>query len=451
MIHLGDPIDHCSRLVRRLDRIGPPGALFIGVAGFFLLSMRQSFTVPGAYGLSLAQLLLLGGALLWVMAWLSGLARGPESPLVMAAALGCLCASLFSYGRGMGRGLPIEVRTAVDHYTLNEVWSVAIVVLLLVVLRNERGLRVAIAGLVIGGAVSAMFAVIQVGTGIDLAPMFRLPGLKADDSVLVSNLMRNGIDRPQGSAGHPLELSAVLTVLVPLAIGLFLNARARRARSWPWALCVLIIGAGALVTVSRSAAIGVIAALVIMCWRWPLTRLAGLLVTAIAGLAIGVATQIKVLTALVQTFVGSSTDPSIRSRQNGIAYVTSHYRDHFWFGQGTGSYPASDNPVLDNQYLSRLMESGAVGLVTMVFAFAIGLILAVRSSTASDAATAELGSGISGAAAALIVIATILDTGGFVQISTLIWMIIALAGVACRLAGRQRAAQSVPDFGAIKV
>ncbi|GAA4397367.1 hypothetical protein GCM10023147_32630 [Tsukamurella soli] len=441
-----DPITPVAAVVARFERFGPTGALFIAVSSFFLLSMRQSFTVPGTFGFSLAQTLLLGGAILWVMTAIAGYGRRPSDLAVLFAVMGYVAGSLLAYGHALGAGLGEISIQASDHYTLNDVCVLGIVLFFVVVLRSERGLRLALAGLVLGGTVSAMFGIIQYGTGMDLAPLFHLPGMKASDFQLVTDLTRQGLDRPQGSAGHPLELSAVLTLLVPLAFALVFNARARRARTWPWVICLGIIVFGALVTVSRSFVVGVVAAVVVMCWRWPIQRLATLIVSGVIVVGGGLLAGIKVMTALVQTFLGSSTDPSIASRGTGIAYVKAHYQQHLWFGEGVGVYPSLKLPVLDDQYLSRLMEAGVVGLVSYVIAVAIALYLALRASASRDAPLAELAGGISGSVAALAVIGLILDIGGFIQMWTLTWILVAVSGVVYRLYREQARAAAGPPL-----
>ena len=111
-------------------------------------------------------------------------------------------------------------------------------------------------GVVVAGAISAFYAVLQTFGGIDLAPDVRIPVLlKADTATLVTDLMRAGTVRPQGASGHPLELSAILTILTPIAVGVTLHARARHERWIPWALACMLIMGGALTTVSRSAVV----------------------------------------------------------------------------------------------------------------------------------------------------------------------------------------------------
>ncbi|CDP85534.1 O-antigen polymerase [Mycolicibacterium farcinogenes] len=417
----------------RRDLIGP---LILAAGGFFLLGMRQTFTVPLTFGLSLGQFLLYIGAAAWALAGAAGQKSAVANRWLVIAILGYLTASLVSYGAAMSRGTVLRGIEFADRYIFSDLALSAMVIAIIAMITTPGRVLLLFKGLVLGGALSAAFALVRLVAGLDLAPMFILPGLKASDFVLVTNLAREGIDRPQGSAGHPLELAGVLTVIIPLSIAVVACVRARGERTWPWVLCTAVLLCGALATVSRSAIVGLTAALLVMAWRWSIRRFAAVLLTAAAGLGLGMLAQLQVISAIAQSFAGVSSDSSIASRGLGAAYVAKHYRDHFWIGQGTGMYPAYRQPVLDNQYLSRLMETGALGLVSFVILISVALLLALRSSATADPVVAELGGAISGSLAALAVISLILDVSGFIQIWTVTWILIALSTVVWRLGRR---------------
>lgn len=429
-----DQLPHRAEGPKR--RFGSPAALYLGVSAFTLFAMRQTFTVPGSFGLSLAQTLFAGCALIWVLTILTGHATLIRERTILIVVLAYVTTSFLSYGAAMSRGIASVAQSAIDRYVMVDLLLLGLVLFILTVLRSVDALRTVVGGIVLGGTVSAFFAVVMVGTGIDLAAKFRLPGLKASDYVIVKNLLREGIARPQGAAGHPLELSAVLTVMIPLSLGLILEAHARRSRMvWLWIACATVLGMGAVVTVSRSAVIGTIAAVFIMSWRWPITRVAATIAGTAAVLGAGMMLKLRFIEAMIQTFLGAMTDSSIESRQVGLTYASNHFWEHPWLGQGVGAYPALKQPVLDNQYLSRLMEAGVIGAASFVAVLAIGLLFAVKASASRNRSVAELGGGISGSIAAVIVISLILDTSGFIQIWYLSWILIALAGAACHLAG----------------
>ncbi|TWS27712.1 O-antigen ligase domain-containing protein [Tsukamurella conjunctivitidis] len=435
-----DPVDVGSTITRRIARtIGPPGAVFVATCGFALLSMRQTITVPATYGLTLAQTMFAVGALVWGTAAFTGYGLPVRDRTIVAAVLAYACASFVSYAGAMSRGVPSGITVeAMDRYIIVDMLLVGMVLLILAVARTEQSLRIILGGLLLGGTVSALFALLFAGTGLDIAASFRIPGLtKANDFVLIKNATRAGLNRPQGSAGHPLELGAVLTLLVPLGAGMILAARARGAKVWPWLTCTGLIVVADAASLSRSAVVGGVAALLVMCWRWPVRRLLGIVVSAATIVIVGTIAQIKIITALIETFAGSGNDSSLQSRAVGQAFVAENVWKRLWFGQGVGAYPTLKQPVLDNQYLSRLMEAGVFGLVTFLGALGVGLYLAIRASARAHGALADIASGISGSIAALIVICLILDTSGFMQIWYMTWILAALAGAVYVLSGDQ--------------
>ncbi|MGV7904124.1 O-antigen ligase family protein, partial [Mycobacterium kansasii] len=88
------------------------------------------------------------------------------------------------------------------------------------------------------------------------------------------------------------------------------------------------------------------------------------LVAGGAAIGLGLLFQLKFVSSMFTVFAGALGDDSIHSRQRGIEYAQEHFWEHPWFGQGVGAYPALKQPVLDNQYISRLMEAGVVGFAT---------------------------------------------------------------------------------------
>ncbi len=411
-----------------------PWALYLAVAGFLLLGMRQSFTVPMTFGQSLAQFLLFGGAALWALTRLAGQRFPTGLRLLTCAMLFYVSATAISYANSSVRGVPPAAQTLADRYLFTDVVLLFLMFFVTTVVVTARDLDLVLKGLLAGATVSALFGLVQVATGVELAPMFRLPGLKYDDFQLVRDLTRGGLSRPQGSAGHPLELGAVLTVMVPIGIGLTLSARARGERWLLWAACTTVVAAGAAATVSRSAIIGTAVALLVMAWRWPIRRLAVIAAGALGVAVVGWLSGSKLFAALSGSFLGAATDSSVVSRTIGADYVAEHFADALVTGQGAGTYPALNQPVLDNQYFSRLMETGLLGLSSYLLLLAVAIWFALRASTRLGPELADTARAIAGALCALGLIGFILDSSGFAQMWFLTFLLIALSGVAVRLA-----------------
>lgn len=397
-----------------------------------LLGMRQQFTVPHTgLGQSPAQLLALAGAACWLLTRMVG-QRGVSGLRALRVVIGAqLVAAVASYAAGMLLWHGSDQLSAADQALVTECTLALFALFVVEAVRTRRQLETVLRGIVLAGALSAAFAIVQSLANVDLAAKFKLPGLKVTASTLVDQLLRDGVVRPQGSAAHPLELGAITTILIPIGLALTLSAR----RRWPWACATALIAGGAAVSLSRSAVVGLLVALAVMVPRWPVRRVAGIASMAAVAAFLVFLSGSRVASALFDLLSSGSHDYSLQSRANGRSYVWAHFADHFWFGQGLGTYDVPRQPVLDNQYLDQVMETGVIGLLLLIAVLVAAFVYAFRASrVALDPAVSELASGLSGSMAALLVIYAIIDASGFVQISTLTWLLVGLTGAAWRLA-----------------
>jgi putative inorganic carbon (HCO3(-)) transporter len=422
---------------RAIDR---PSAGVVGavvVAAFLLVGTRQNFTVPyTGLGFSPAQLIFFVLGALWIVTRLVGQrARAGLGVLSILVAVQ-FALSLASYGLSQSRFLTSDIRTQSDRSVLILSTVSVLVIVLATVLRTRRDIELVLRGLVVGGTLNGVLAIISYAGGGDIAARIRLPGLRDAGTTAAVALVREGVTRPQGAAATPLELGGVMTALVPIALGVFFAARRRGEPAWPWAAAAAVMTLGGTVSLSRSVLLGLTAALIVMVPRWPVKRAVIALIGAVIAAGAVVASGAKIVSNFVNLVVHGSQDYSLGSRSDGRSYVWTHFAQHFWLGQGLGTYDLDTQKVLDNQYLSQLMETGVLGLLLLAALMVCALLYALRAralSTSPD--LAELANGVAGALVAVLVISAVLDTSGFVQIFTLIWVLIGVAGALWRLAG----------------
>ncbi|OHT87700.1 O-antigen ligase family protein [Mycobacteroides saopaulense] len=416
-------------------------AKFTALALIVLLGTRQVYAVYALKGLSPAQVaLVLVGALgiYWMVSGRS-LALGARGLTI--AVLASLLMTVASFNVAVTRILPhvalIQAGQGVAAFAVTVIALIGFVFLFAANPESSaRIIEILLKALLIGGSVTAAFALIQFATGFDLAAMIRIPGvMKFRDSGVAYGIVREGVVRAQGAAGHALELSAVLTAIAPVGLALVYSAKAAGRKAWPWAVLTAVVIAGSVVTVSRSAFIGLAAAVLAMSWRWPVRRLAGLICAGLGAAALAAVSGLGVFEAIISTFMGSADDPSLQSRARGIDYVISHWTEHFWLGQGSFTYPLGpEQPVLDNEYLSRLIEGGILGLLTLIILMITAIAYAAKARNhCEDTATTELINGVLGALVALTVVSTVLDVSAFQQVSMVRWLLIVLAGAAWAL------------------
>lgn len=429
-------------------------AVIIAVFCALLLAMRQDYRVPLTTGLPPARAAACAG----LLALLIGVAAGRpywiravrSIPLLPAVAALGIAATTFASAAHATTGSMDSTSMMLSGYALRDAVTVlAAFVVIVAVVRTVEAIVIVARGLVIGATVSALAGLVNYVTGVDLAPLITLPGLKFGDETLVTNLMRDGVVRPQGSAGHPLELSSVLTILMPVAVGLAFEAHRRGVRWWPWAGAATVLIAGAAATVSRSALVGMAVAAVVFAAYWPIRRTIRVFAAAVGALGLLWLINVPILRTLIDVVTSGSKDASLQSRSIGRDYVAEQVGHHIWLGQGAGTYDVRVQPVLDNDYLSQLMQIGVVGVAALVVFYltglGAGLIAAARLRRAGSTA-AELAPGLLASVAVVAVIGTILDIGGFAQVSMLFTALVALSVCLLRAAGESASTTSV-DLG----
>jgi O-antigen ligase len=241
--------------------------------------------------------------------------------------------------------------------------------------RNDR--LVALLGrIVIGANAMAALAVTEFFSGIEFTKYIVIPGL-VSGPVITDLTVRDGLNRPAATTASPLELAAVLAMVLPLAIH---RARFAVGNSWRirW-LQVGVIGAGLMVTLSRTAIVGFLIVAAVLLPTWPKTQrrytyvgLAGSIVIVYLALPKVLRVFISILEQLV---TGSS---STESRTNAISASLPLISQHPWFGTGFGDFFPQVYFYTDDQYLNSLISSGLTGFFALLVLFISGWLVARR-------------------------------------------------------------------------
>ena len=407
----------------------------VAVTAFLLVATRQNFTVPyTGLGQSPAQLLALLLTAAWALTRLRG-GRGVPYLLVWRVGVGVhLLAGLAAYAAGMTQGLPEAVIAQSDRAMVTRVAVIGFAVLVVEVVRTRRQLEVLVRTVVVAGVVSALAGLAQFATGVDVGGLLKLPGLQENATGIGTLALRAGYARASGSASVPLEFGAVMTIVAPLAVTLFLLARRRRTRAWPWAAAAATLIAAGGVSLSRSVFVGLAVAFLVLAAGWPVRRSAAVLGAAVVGAGVAWLVAGGVVTDLVGLVTQGTGDYSLQSRTNGRTYVAERVLVHPWFGQGLGTYQTGAQPVLDNQYLSELVESGLVGVVALVAVLVVVFAVTTRARVVDpDPDGRDLAAGLSASLAVVATVDLVLDTAGFAQVLVLGWVVIGLCGSAAHL------------------
>jgi len=310
--------------------------------------------------------------------------------------------------------------------------------------------------LVVGGATLGGFAVLERRTGFNVfdhlhsvVPVLRFLG--NDESV------RGGDIRAEASAQHPIALGVALVMLLPLAV--YLTQREpRHAKRW-WAAAALLFG-GTLCTGSRTGFLGlVVVLLVFLVLRpaatrklWPLAVPLALAVHFAVPGAIGefrsgffprggiIAEQSHVVRGNAQIALLSN------NRLADIGPSMTEFREHNpLFGEGYGTRITGygeefiNAAILDDQWLKTLLETGIAGVIGWLWLLARstwGLCKLARRDLSEGG---WLATALAASIASFAVAMATYDSLSFVQITFLIFVVLALSAVTLRLTGESAA------------
>lgn len=353
---------------------------------------------------------------------------------------------LISFAMAMMRGQPddqsIPALTAVIRVLA---WTgVALVAMDGIRTQNDVGRLGRI--LAIAAGLVALLGFAQFFTGTSLLDwMARIPGMSFDWGGIDS---RGGYVRPAGTATHPLEFIATILGCLPIAIaaGVSGGLGASRPRRVQWWVAVVLILGISLVSISRSAVIGLVLVCVLLAPFLPRVYLWGGLIAVFAGVVVLIVLMPGVWNQTMLLFVGTSEDPSALSRTGGLERLPEFVMASPLLGVGFGTF-FSRYYVFDNQWAALLVELGVVG--TLTFAVLIGTALfsalqAVRSTPHPE--TRLLAGAVIAGTTTVAVLFLFFDGLSFPAASGLLFLLIGMAAALRRIALSDedvRAAQSI--------
>jgi O-antigen ligase len=285
---------------------------------------------------------------------------------------------------------------------------------------------------VYGCTFTAAVGLVQFFFGVDMTHYMVLPGLREVNNV-VTLLERSIFRRPSGTAGHPIEFGVVCAIAAPLCAHYAFRALTHGRRVWPWWLCLGTVAVGAMVSLSRSAILGLLAAGLVLLPTWPGKRRIQALLVTVAFTVLMRLFIPGLIGTLFSLFNNLSGDPSIQHRQEDYARADVQIAVHPLLGRGFGTYLPQKYGPLDNQYLGTLVENGAIGLGAMIFVLLAGVYAATRVRMATkDPVLRDLGQTLIASLAVMIVADATYDAFGFIMASGMCFLLVGLSGALWR-------------------
>ncbi len=234
-------------------------------------------------------------------------------------------------------------------------------------------LRTLLRRMVFGATAMAVLGMTQFFTGLDAAKYIKIPGLTTLEP-FTDLLSRGEFNRPAASATHPIEFGAVLAITLPLAIH---QARfappGLRLRRW---MQVALIGMTLPMTVSRSAILGFTVCMIVILPTWPKwdRRVAYLAILFSSVVLWGTVHGLS--GTIYNLFTHFSSDNSTASRTGALSAAGVYVAQHPWFGRGFGTFLPQTYFFMDDQYLGTIIETGVIGLLTLLGLFVTGWLTA---------------------------------------------------------------------------
>jgi O-antigen ligase len=371
---------------RRRSRIDTSSVLCLMLALLFVLPgvlIVPNMTYAGRPALLVAFALFCW----WILTKLNPrlVMTGPQP--IRFALLADACATMLSYLAGLLRGLPGLEQHAQDFALLQLLEFLGIALCAADGIANWERLKAVLRVLVWGSAFMALVGIIQSVLKFDVTQYFILPGLQVQGQLAGFMDRGTGQLRVAGTATHFIEFSAVLAMVVPIAIHFarFSAARWQRRLS---AVAAVLITAGVPISISRTGvvALGAVAIIMIPLWNWRLRY--NLLCAVFAMTAALMVLRPGLLGTIRVMFSGADNDPSIEGRTKDYSMVDYWFHQRPWLGRGPNTLIPDlyQGIVLDNQWLYTLVTQGLVGVGMLAGLHITGIVLAGIALRRSDRA-----------------------------------------------------------------
>jgi hypothetical protein len=325
------------------------------------------------------------------------------------------------------------------------------------VIRSEDRILRVIRIIVAGASVVAFFGIVEARTGYNLFDHLRtaLPFLSFEGALDESGIARGGRLRVYASAQHPIGLATMLVMVLPFAVYL-----ARTVRSTVWDLAAVMIGLGAISTVSRTSVTTLAVVGVVYAWLRPadVRRLWPAFVPALIVIHLALPGAIGGIQAAFfpsQGLVADQTQFGGRVSGERVGPEIERIKANPAFGAGYGtriteSVEFRQNArVLDNEWLGTASETGLVGAGAWLWFFARFIRRAGRESKSDRSPRGEFMVAAAAAMAAFAVSMLTFDAFSFIQVTFMMFVIAALGACAVQTSGPWRTVARAPRPGLV--
>lgn len=417
-----------SRATREVDAVVLLSVYLVVLYGI------PSHLVIGPLGSAgaVSMLLGLGGFAFWLLGR-TGAVRRTElrpQPMRIAVVLFMICTGI-SYALAMSRPISSDEISPADVALLSLLsWSGPLLIAHDGVSSRQR-LSTLVWRITIAGGLMAALGLVQFFTQQAIVDRIRIPGLT--QVAALNAYVRGGRIRPSGTAIHPLEYGAILTILLPIALHVAFHHRSRPVvLRW---MPALAIGAVVAISSSRSAYMTAAVAVLVSAIGWSRKQRLVVLTLGVAGVLALMAAAPHLVNSVLNLFTGAEQDPSIASRTDSFSVAGSFLALHPLFGRGLGTFLPKYR-IFDDQYLGLLVSVGVAGTLAFLGILGTALTLLIRAFRAArrDAEDRDLAVSLVGALVSGFLSLAFFDAFAFPMTMGTVFLCLGLTGPVSRLA-----------------
>jgi polysaccharide biosynthesis protein PslJ len=419
------------------------------VATIFLIPIKR-YTVPGnAFNLEPYRILVALLAGVWIASLLIDrrvrLRRsGLEAPILVFV-VAVIASIAFNDGRIRALGVDREVIKTLTFFASFFILFYLVVSVVRTYAQIDQVVRV----LVGCGGIVAAAAVVESVAHFNVFNHLHLPGLQYNDPALTAGLTseylgRSGVLRVYASSAHPIELSAVMVMVVPLAAYLLKTTGQRR-----WLVTALLCIVACFSTLSRTGIVMLLVVGLVFLWLRPAEtrRLWPWLVVGVVVLAValphalgGVYSSFFPKGGIIAEQSQQGTGPGQDAGHGRLTTIGPSLRE--WsatpvLGQGFGSRISQrlgvENRVkttariLDDQWLGSLLETGIVGVAGLLWLFTRTIRRLIRKAKVDDGPPGWLAVALAASIYGFCVSMLTFDAFGFIQVTILMFLLLGLS------------------------
>jgi hypothetical protein len=332
----------------------------------------------------------------------------------------------------------------------------ALVVIIVSLVRTDEQ-RDRLLKLLVGGAtIVAISAIYESRTNYNVFDHLHsfLPLLKP--FYFGDNPLREGRVRAYGSAEHPIALGALFAMVLPFTFYL-----ARRTGQRRWGVAALLLCAGAFSTVSRTAMIMLVVTVItyaILRFRdvkrfWPaLIPLVAVVHIAMPGVIGTISQSFHPKGGLVAEQSSSVGSRAAAGRLADLGPAMQTFQEDPLLGLGFGTSitvgPKANAPILDDQWLGSMIETGVFGVLAWLWIFVRFIRRTGREAKRSDSDRSWLMAAFCAAITSFAVGMITYDAFSFIQ-ETLVMFILLALGCSALVDKTASAGQADSDAAAL--